>query len=362
MYLIKKKSLQELIESSEGVHLTAYLKNRYDINDLKDQIQEVLNQAQEWLEPVLDYNKQEKFLAPIKSLLQDARIFKHMKGNVGIFRTKEFFKLVNIPSEVETSCYIADSFHVKPLLRWLQEDQEFLLLTLENNSAHLYLGSQHSLKIVDSLIMPDINPQKGKEISAWIDDWIIAVAPQTKLKLFWAGNVDLISKYQQHIRYKGSVDTPIFNQAMTNNLNHVCQVIRKLLKDEAREHFEKSLMEFHFASEDNMTRKNIFHIAQAVVNGKVKKLIVTDELSIFGKIDKRTGALSIHPADLDHEDDDILDDLAQMVLSQGGEVVIANQRDIPGGKPILAILEFDELPLEKTKRVRNLKFQEARLL
>jgi hypothetical protein len=210
--------------------------------------------------------------------------------------------------------------------------------------------------------MPDINPQKDKEISAWIDDWILSVAPQIKLKLFWAGSEDLIAKYQQHIKYKESVDTPIFNQAMTSNLNHVCLVIRKLLKDEARQLFEKSLMEFHFASEDNMTRKNIFHISQAVVNGKVKKLIVTDELSIFGKIDKQTGALSIHPTDLDHEDDDILDDLAQMVLSQGGEVVIANQRDIPGGKPILAILEFDELPLEKTKRVRNLKFQEARLL
>ncbi len=55
----------------------------------------------------------------------------------------------------------------------------------------------------------------------------------------------------------------------------------------------------------------------------------------------------MHPIDLNHEDDCILDDLAQMVLSQGGEVVIAKRSEIPKGRPILAILDDDGLLLEK---------------
>ena len=95
--------------------------------------------------------------------------------------------------------------------------------------------------------------------------------------------------------------------------------------------------------------KNIFQISKAVVQGRVRKLIVTDEISIFGKIDRNSGGVAIHPLDLDHEDDCILDDLAQMVLSQGGEVVIAKRDEIPKGRPILAILDDEASSLEKTE-------------
>lgn len=90
----------------------------------------------------------------------------------------------------------------------------------------------------------------------------------------------------------------------------------------------------------------------------MRKLIVTDELSIFGKIDSKSGGISIHPFDLDHEDDCILDDLAQMVLSQGGEVVVASRDEIPKGRPILAILDHEGEPLVKTEDVQYEVLQE----
>ena len=111
------------------------------------------------------------------------------------------------------------------------------------------------------------------------------------------------------------------------------------MKEQSHRLIEKALLEFRLAEDGNRTKKNIFQIAKAVVQGKVRKLIVTDELCIFGRIDQGSGGLAIHPFDLDHEDDCILDDLAQMVLSQGGEVVVAKRSEIPKGRPILAILD-----------------------
>ena len=121
---------------------------------------------------------------------------------------------------------------------------------------------------------------------------------------------------------------------------------------------EKALLEFRFAEEGNRVRKNIFQISKAVVQGKVRKLIVTDEISIFGKIDYKSGGIAIHPFDQDHEDDCILDDLAQMVLSQGGEVVIAKRDEIPKGRPILAILDDSGLALDKTEELQNKVLQD----
>lgn len=102
-----------------------------------------------------------------------------------------------------------------------------------------------------------------------------------------------------------------------------------------------------------MAKKNIFQIAKAAVQGRIKKLIIADGINIFGKVDKKTGGLAIHPVDLDHEDDDILDDLAQTVLASGGEVVIAPREEIPKGRPILAIIEHSSEGVDKNKLFKD---------
>ena len=132
------------------------------------------------------------------------------------------------------------------------------------------------------------------------------------------------------------------------------------MKNEAKTSLGKALNEFWFAEEGHRTQKNIFQISKAVAQGKVRKLLVTDELNIFGRIDKKSGGLCIHPFDLDHEDDDILDDLAQMVLSQGGEVIIAKRNQIPNGRPILAILDDDGLVIEMTDELQQYKILQER--
>lgn len=367
MLTSKQTTLKPLLESENGVHLTAYLINRGDLIALKSQLKTVINESYEWLNTAMSIEERRRFLEPLDALLLDARIFKQMKGNIGLFRTFDSFRVLNIPVDVEQSCQVATSFHVKPLLRWLQTDREFLLLGMEKNSAHLYLGSQDSFKLVDSILFPEFFKEKQSldgykslkesrqkkvkedETFAWLNEWIKELTKATKPKLFVAGEKSKVDGLYRHLQYANTAKAPISNSFGQHNVSDVCAEIRKILKEECKNALEKSLLEFKFAEEGNRTRKNIFQIAKAVVQGKVRKLIVTDELSIFGTIDKSTGGLVLHPFDLDHEDDCVLDDLAQMVLSQGGEVVIAKRDEIPNGRPILAILDDDGLALEKTE-------------
>jgi hypothetical protein len=367
MLTSKQTTLKPLLESENGVHLTAYLVNRGDLIDLKSQLKTVINETYEWLNTAMPMEERKRFLEPLDALLIDARIFKQMKGNIGLFRTLDSFRVLNIPIDVEYSCQVATSFHVKPLLRWLQVDREFLLLGMEKDSAHLYLGSQDSFKLVDSILFPEFFKEqhslndylslkeskrkrlKEDETFAWFNEWIKDLTKTTKPKLFVAGEKLKVDALNRNLQYINTAKAPISNSFGEHNVGDICANIRKLLKEESKKALEKSLLEFKFAEEGNRTRKNIFQIAKAVVQGKVRKLIVTDEMNIFGTIDKKTGGLALHPFDLDHEDDCILDDLAQMVLSQGGEVVIAKQDEIPKGRPILAILDDDGLALEKTE-------------
>ncbi len=361
MLTSKQTTLKPLLESKDGIHLTAYLINRGNLIDLKAQLRTTINDAHEWLNKAMPLEEQKKFLEPLSALLKDTRIFKHMRGNIGIFRSAETFRVLNIPIEVQQSCQVATSFHVKPLLRWLQGDQEFLFLGLEKDSAHLYLGSQDTFKHIDSILFPDHSKEnknlsdyaslkkarqnkiKEAENYVWLNDWITEITKNYKPRLFVAGEPLLIQALSGKLKYKNLVSTPVFNSFSRSHVNEPCQIIRKIQKEESKKLIEKALLEFRFAEEGNRAKKNIFQISRAVVQGKVRKLIVTDEISIFGRIDEKSGGIAIHPVDLDHEDDCILDDLAQMVLSKGGEVIIAKRDEIPKGRPILAILGDEDV-------------------
>lgn len=360
MLTTKQTTLKPLIESKDGVHLTAYLVNRGDAADLKAQLRATIYEAYEWLNTAMSFNERNKFLEPLDSLLHDSRIFEQMKGNIGIFRNEDSFRILSIPIDVEQCCQVATSFHIKPLLRWIQTDQDFLFLGIGKEAAHLYVGSQDSFRMLDSIAFSELfkNQKKRAEISFWVNEWISELTKNSKPKLFVAGKKSDIQPLKLSLIYKNSIATPISNSFSEYAAINICQDIRKILKEESEKYLENALLEFRFAEEDNRARKNIFQISKAVVQGKVRKLIVTDELNIFGKIDHKSGGLAIHPYDLDHEDDCILDDLAQMVLRQGGEVVIAKRNEIPKNRPILAIIDDGGKSLEKTENSLKEYFQE----
>lgn len=352
----KQTSLKPILESCDGVHLSAYIVNRKDLSDLKLQLRDILFEAEEYLVEVFDSEERKNFLEPLYGLMNDARILKNMKGNIGLFRNQNSFRVLNIPVDLVRQCHVATSFHVKPLLRWMQVDRDFLILGLTKESAHLYQASQNSVKKLDSVLFPQIylesknlksEPAAKEKIFVWLNEWVLQTTLKSKARLYLAGEKNLIRQLNQFLKYRPVAKTPILSHFDEGSLAEVCSNIRLLCREEAKRTLERSLVEFRYAEELNLAKKNIFQIAKAAVQGRVKKLIVADGVNIFGKIDKKTGSLALHPFDLDHEDDDILDDLAQTVLAAGGQVIVAAKDEIPKNHPILAILEPRASDLEK---------------
>jgi len=276
-----------------------------------------------------------------------------MKGNIGLFRTKESFRILNIPVEVTRQCHVASSFHVKPLLRWIQVDRDFLFIGLEKDTAHIFFGNQSTIQKVDSIKLS-------------LDEQCISFLKQIMEKagprLFFAGDKKLAEKIFSKLKYKNVFIFPIAPFFSDDNLAEICIAIRKILSREAKETLNKALLEFHYADEINLAKKNIFQISKAAIQGKVKKLIIADGINVFGKVDKKTGKLAIHPFDLNHEDDDVLDDLAQTVLALGGEVVIAPQEQIPKGRPILAILSYEGTDFNKNEDINNFEILKEKMI
>jgi hypothetical protein len=220
-----------------------------------------------------------------------------------------------------------------------------VLLNVLNESVEVYTGTQSTFQKVDELSNPIF---VHREVQPWFVGWLKKLAHKQKVPFFLAceghARESLLEELDGH-RLRPHF---VFAQNKTVPINLICSQIREILQGEAQSTVKKSLSEFRITDKTNQISKNVFQIAKAAIIGKVKKLVVADGISIFGKLNRKTGDLSIHPFDLDHEDDDILDDLAQAVLASGGDVIIAPLTMIPDERPLLAIL--DEAP-DSSKRI-----------
>lgn len=357
MLASKMSVLKPLIESKDGPHLTAYLTNDQNIFHLRRQLRETLETAYEYLAPVMSPDTLVRFVAPIHNSISDTKLLKNLKGNVGLFRNETSFRILSLPVPVAQTCVVAKSFHVKPLLKWMQEDREFLFLGISEGSASLYQGSQNSFNLIDTIIFPEILQKstdsdsyedlkkrrlkslKYDETMEWLNEWLFSLTKDSEPPLFVAGQKEMTNIFLKDSRYQNTRRRLVWPSFSQEKATDICSEIRSLLKKDAKKEIQEALMEFYQAEDLNFANKNIFQIAKAAMRGKVRKLIIADGINIFGKIDKKSGGLSIHPTHLDHEDDDLLDDLAQEVLAKGGKVVVASREEIPKGRPILAIFD-----------------------
>jgi hypothetical protein len=70
-------------------------------------------------------------------------------------------------------------------------------------------------------------------------------------------------------------------------------------------------------------------VAEAAVSGRVRRLLVADGKPLFGRVDRTTGEVTLHAGQSGPQDDDVLDDLAEIVLARGGDVLVLDPSRMP---------------------------------
>lgn len=96
---------------------------------------------------------------------------------------------------------------------------------------------------------------------------------------------------------------------------------------------------FGNAQADHKGTSDLSDAARAAVQGRVRTLLVEDGRVRAGRIDGATGA--IEPDALDHSEvGDMLDDLAEIVLRTGGEVVIVPEERMPSTTGLAAVFGY----------------------
>jgi hypothetical protein len=274
---------------------------------------------------------------------------------------------------------VADTFHIKPLIRILQSADRYQVLGLNRREIKLYEGNRDVFDEIDlaSGVPRTITDALGEELTE----------PHLTVASYGAGaggtpmrhghgsrkdEIDVDSE-----RFFRAVDRAVlehhskpsglplilaalpeyhtlFRQLSQNPFlmadgidTHPDALPADVLRERAWRVVEPQYLarlaglveQFGTAKSKGLGSDELALVAEAAVTGRVATLLIEADRHVAGRIDPGSGRIEY--GDLAHpEIDDLLDDLGELVLNKGGEIVIVPAERMPAQTGIAAIYRF----------------------
>ncbi len=306
-------------------------------------------------------------LEPFHALAEDAGFWNRTLDGLAVLGAPDFFRAYRLQRSVPERVVVADSFHLKPLLRMLQSADRYRILGLSRNEAKLYEGNRDVLDEVEWLAGVPRTPADadveerdaeramrhyGKSGSAKITrhgtDVRQDALDREAERFFRAVDRSVLEEYG------GRDSTPLLLAALPENHHlfrrvshnpalasaalyaHPDSISLDELRTRAWELVQPFYLErlsglvgaFEAARARQLASGDLADIGRAVVAGRVATLLIDADRVVPGSLDAASGAVRLGEL-ADPDTDDLLDDLAEAVLRQGGEVVVVPPERMP---------------------------------
>jgi len=287
-------------------------------------------------------------LAPFESLAEDEAFWNHRTEGLAVLATTSTFEVYSLQRPVEELAVIADSFHIKPLLRILQSADRFHTLWVSRHAARLFEGNRDAFDEIvlqqESEALPD---PEGEEIDADTQRFFRSIdrrvlerhSRPTGLPLMLA----TLGEHQSMFRTI-SRNPLLIPEGIAMNVDGLdIEALRTLAWQQMEPVYLARLAAlvdaYHTARANQLASDELQEVARAAMAGRVGTLLVEADRVVPGRIDANTGA--VEPADgADAAVDDLLDDLAEAVLRTQGDVIIVPTERMPSATGVAAIYRF----------------------
>jgi hypothetical protein len=129
------------------------------------------------------------------------------------------------------------------------------------------------------------------------------------------------------------------------DINGVVQLTERLVSDYFAESDREAIAAFRRADSVGLGSTDLDKIAAAAVCGQVQSLLIAEDRLLWRRIDRETGHVDLFDRKDDRPSDDLLDDIAEIVMLKGGKVTVLPENKIPGGRPIAAVLRWVDVSM-----------------
>jgi hypothetical protein len=335
-----------------------------------------VRRARELLSKDYSSREVEDLLAPISALDTDEFFRQHLDG-LAVLRSRSTLAYYFLPLNFEPFVVAATTFHVRPLLRFLQSNQRYFLLNLSQGRVSLFKGSAMGLGPVDLTSMPrSLTDAVGVEHKERVVG-SHSSGGKTHSPIYHGQGKDDAVRDEELARFFRTIDRSLWEVlrdesaplvlAAPERLHPLFASVSRyphLLHDGLRGNFANAklddlhakawpIVEAHRTEREtevlqrygnslsrDKSLDDVSSIARFAAQGRVRELLVDCTAHLWGTMDPTSGAIELHEAQKNAHDDDVIDDIAEAVILRGGDVFAFDKAKMPTRSPIAAVLRW----------------------
>jgi hypothetical protein len=324
-------------------------------------------------------------LEQFQAIATDDGFWNHRTDGLAILGSSDTFQVFELQRTIPELVVVADSFHIKPLLRIVQSAERYQILALNRHEAKLYEGNRDALDAVelaegvpgtieealgDELTEPHLtvgsyggkggragshgapsmhhgHGQKKDEVENDNDRFFRAIdrailehhSRPSGLPLMLAALPEHHALFRKVSHNPFLMDVAIGLDSGLISADHLRSEGWQAMEPKFQEKVAKLVDKFEEARSKHLGSADLTDIAQALIAGRVGILLVEADRQVPGKLDPASGRIEL--ADFaDPEIDDLLDDMAEVALKMGGEVVVIPTEHMPTTSGAAATYRF----------------------
>lgn len=321
----------------------------------------------------------QSLLKPFEDLGGNRDFWNHTLDGLAVLGSPGLFQVYALQRSVPELTVVAESFHTKPLRRFLQSADRFQILGLSLHEIKLFEGNRDALDEVDLApgVPRTITEALGEELTE----------PHQTVASYGGTNLGSDARHSHGGRKdERDIDADRFFRAVDRGvLEHHSRpsnlplllaalpehhgLFREIshnpflssegikihpdalpideLRERAWQIFEPQYQarlaelvdEFASAKSKGLGFDDLPKIAEAAVAGRIATLLLEADREIAGRMDEATGRIQFD--ELNHPElDDLLDDLGELVRTKGGRVVVVPSERMPTKTGAVATCRF----------------------
>jgi hypothetical protein len=312
----------------------------------------------------------------LANLVEDRAFWNHRTDGLAWFYREGKCQAFDLQQPVDELVIVADSFHIKPLIRATQNADRYHILALTRNSATLYAGTKDRIDEVHVAEVPGtIEEALGKELTephlsaasyggsgqtmfhghGSKDDevdkdrdrffGIVSAA----IEKHWSNPSQLplvlvaLAEHQAHFR-RFSKDRFLLEEGIQKDPasmkpDELRASVWEIMRQRFDSQVDQYVSRFGNAQADHKGSAVVSDLAREAANGRVELFLLEDGARLPGKVNWDTGEITETALSGPHVDD-VLDDLAEMVIARGGRVRMLNAGSLKTASKVGAIYRY----------------------
>jgi hypothetical protein len=317
-----------------------------------------------------------ELLESAQRLLQGDLFHQHQSDGLGMFLSPEVFRCYLLPFAFKELVFVADRFHIRPLLPLLSGDGRYYILALSQNKVRLLQGTHYSVNEVSLADVPKNLAETIRDDDSWkelqmhsgisggqgklssvthgsevdskenikryfrrIDKGLHELVRDERVPLVLAGVDYLHPIYKEVNTYPHLIETGVGGNAEKLSAKELhaqaWTVVRPYFQKAQQEAADQYKQFISCGRASNRFRKIIL----AAYHGQIELLFAVPDFQQWGTFDPSTDEIHLHKKEKTG-DEDLLEFAAVQTLLNGGTVYVVKPGTMPDTGSLAAVFRY----------------------